>query len=180
MPIIRSHFNAFLCWFALGLIFAAPLSMPSNSLAHDGARIWLVVEPSPGMPKCDEFFDKWDAPGAPSGMMAMMGFAREVFAAKDCLAKNNIPVACKHWQGLLTVMDKLGPPLSENRGDVEEMTRQHSCAALPASDLKSTSDQKPETKVAPSSKSTPAKPVPEAGPSPATDPAPAPGPASGK
>ncbi len=99
----------------------------SLSVAHSEGRFLLVTEPSAGMPACEEFYDKWDAPGAPAGMMAMMGFGREVMAAKDCLSKNNVAVACKHWQGLLIASDKLGPPLSDNRGDVEEMMRQHQC-----------------------------------------------------
>jgi hypothetical protein len=111
-------------WILLGLSFAA---FSTVSHAEDGAQVWLVVEPSPGMPKCDEFFDEWETPGAPAGMMAMMGFSREVFAAKDCLTKNDIPMACKHWRGLLTVMEKVGSPLNERRGDVEEQVRYHKC-----------------------------------------------------
>jgi len=79
------------------------------------------------MPKCDEFFTKWEMPGAPAGTWAMVGFAREVMAAKDCLKQNNIPKACEHWRKLLDAMDKLGPPLDENRTDIKELMRQNKC-----------------------------------------------------
>jgi hypothetical protein len=81
------------CWTVLGVSLAALATIP---LAHSDERVWLVGEPSPGMPMCDEFYDKWDAPGAPPGLLAMAGYSREVFAAKDCLDKNNVPMACKH------------------------------------------------------------------------------------
>jgi hypothetical protein len=37
--------------------------------------------------------------------------------AKDCIDKNNVPMACKHWQGLLVVIDKVGSALSQSRVD---------------------------------------------------------------
>jgi hypothetical protein len=94
----------------------APLLPCSSTVsqADSGGRIWLVAEPSQGMPPCEEFYDKWDAPGAPPGLLAMAGYSREIFAAKACLDKNDVPMACKHWQGLLAVIDKMGPPLSES------------------------------------------------------------------
>lgn len=116
------------CWIILGLSLAA---VP---LAHADGRIWLVGEPSPGMPPCEEFYDKWDVPGAPPGLLAMAGYSREVFAAKACLEKNDIPMACKHWQGLLDVVDKVGAPLSESRGDIEQLMQEHACEATLASD----------------------------------------------
>ena len=115
------------------------LSQPRSTFAWTfrinllGAAIACLVghaeatEPSAGMPKCEEFYDKWDVSGAPAGMMAMMGFSREVMAAKDCLKQNNVPVACEHWRKLLEESDKLGPPLSDNRSDVEAMMTQYKC-----------------------------------------------------
>jgi hypothetical protein len=88
----------------------------------------LAAEPSPGAPACEEFYDKWEVPGVPSAMLAMAGLGREVIAAKDCVNKGNIALACKHWQGLLSVIDKLGPPLSESRGDIEALMAQNKCA----------------------------------------------------
>lgn len=42
-------------------------------------------------------------------------------AAYDCVQKKEVPKACEHWTKLLAVMDKMGPPLDESRGDVEEL-----------------------------------------------------------
>jgi hypothetical protein len=108
--------------------FSAPPVAP-------GDRVTLVEEPSPGLPTCEEFYDKWNVPGAPPGLLAMAGLGREVIAAKDCIDKNNVPMACKHWQGLLAVVDKMGPPLDESRDDIEQLMREHECAesADPAS-----------------------------------------------
>ncbi len=54
----------------------------------------------------------------------MAGLGREVIAAKDCIDKNNVPMACKHWRGLLAIVDKMGPPLDENRGDIEQLMQE--------------------------------------------------------
>ena len=118
----------------IALVTGALLTLSFFPLAHAEERIWLVADPSPGMPPCDEFYDKWDTPGAPPGLQAMAGFSREVFAAKACLDKNDVAMACKHWQGLLTVIDKLGPPWNERRGEIEELMQQKECEAVPASD----------------------------------------------
>ena len=53
-----------------------PLSLVAVSTAshaYSGDRIWLAAEPTPGMPTCEEFYEKWEAPGAAAGMLAMMG-----------------------------------------------------------------------------------------------------------
>jgi len=113
----------------LGLSLAA---LPAATPVHAEGRILLAGEPSKGLPTCEEFYDKWDVPGAPSGILAMAGLGREVIAAKDCVDKNNVPMACKHWQGLLDIVDKMGPPLDENRGDIEQLMREHKCAEAPA------------------------------------------------
>jgi hypothetical protein len=129
---------ALLRWAVAGCFLA---TLSSVSLAHADGRIWRVVEPSQGMPSCEEFYDKWEVPGAPPAMMAMFGLGREVIAAKSCLDKGDVATACKHWQGLLAVMDKIGPPLDESRGDVEALMTEHKCetASGPAADSASES-----------------------------------------
>ncbi len=127
MTRVGSNYVPFACLvIVLGASLPAPPISPS---AYSEERIILVGEPSPGLPTCEEFFDKWEAPGAPSGILAMAGFGREVFAAKDCIDKGNVPMACKHWQGLLVVIDKTGPPLDENRGDIVTLLDEHDCDA---------------------------------------------------
>jgi hypothetical protein len=44
---------------------------------------------------------------------------------------------------ILTVIDKMGPPLNESRGDIEALMRQHKCEASSASDSKATTAPKP-------------------------------------
>jgi hypothetical protein len=119
-----------LSWIAVTLSFATTLSTVSPAQA-DG-RLWLVGRPTQGPPSCEEFFDKWELPGAPPGTLAMAGLGREAIAAKDCIEKNNVPMACKHWQVLLTAIDKMGAPLSNIRGDIEELMRQSECEVSPA------------------------------------------------
>ncbi len=99
----------------------------------------------------------------------MAGYSREVFAAKACLDKNNVPMACKHWQGLLVLVDKLGPPMNENRGDIEQLMQEHDCETAPASEAKfpSNSGSAPASAATPNAQSPPvsgAGPTPEAVP----------------
>ena len=103
----------------------------SLSPAQSGNRIWLVEEPSKGTPSCEEFFDKWDVPGAPAGMLVMAGIGREVAAAQDCVTQNKIDLACKHWQAIVVNLDKVGPPLNESRGDVVTLIQQNKCESIP-------------------------------------------------
>ena len=35
----------------------------------------------------------------------------------------------KHWQGLLVEIEKMGTPLSESRGEIEELMLQNRCGA---------------------------------------------------
>jgi hypothetical protein len=151
-------------WIPLGLTIALLSAFPF-ALAEE--RFWLVTEPSEGMPTCEEFFDKWEVPGAPVGLMAMSGFAREAFAAKKCVDKGDVATACKHWQGLLVVMDKVGPPLSESRGDVENLMREHKC------DIAAKSGTNPATQTVPSTQPTPdaqATPAPKTSDTPQVNP----------
>src|SRR5262245_10236569 len=124
MTLFGAYSIAFARWISLGLSLAI---VSTASPADANGRLWLVGEPSPTMPTCEEFYDKWEVPGAPSAMMAMFGLGREVFAAKSCLEKGDVATACKHWQGLLAVMDKMGAPLDESRGDVEALMAEHKC-----------------------------------------------------
>ena len=117
-------------WFVVLLGFSLAAFSAPPVASED--RVTLVEEPSPGLPTCEEFYEEWNAPGAPPGILAMAGLGREAIAAKDCIDKNNVPMACKHWRGLLAVVDKMGPPLDENRGDIEQLMQEHGCADVPA------------------------------------------------
>ena len=73
-----------ICWIVLGVSVVLFSSVPH---AVAGERIWLVTESSPGKPSCEEFYDKWEAPGVPSAMLAMAGLGREAIAAKAASIK---------------------------------------------------------------------------------------------
>jgi len=47
----------------------------------------------------------------------------------DCIDKGDVATACKHWQGLLVEIEKMGTPLSESREEIEELMRQNRCEA---------------------------------------------------
>ena len=79
-------------------------------IAYAQGRPPVAVDRKAGPPACEEFFDKWEVPGAPAGVIAATGFGREVMAATDCLKKNNVAMACEHWRRLVAIADKLGPP----------------------------------------------------------------------
>lgn len=78
---------------------------------------------------CDDFFDQWEIPGVPSAMLAMGGIGREMMAAMDCVEKNDIAKACRHWHKIVEVTDKLGPPYNQDRAGIEALMREHKCAA---------------------------------------------------
>jgi len=82
-----------------------------------------------GIAGCEEFFNEWEVRGAPASISAIAALGREAAAAKDCLDKGDVATACKHWQGLLVEIEKMGPPVSESRGDIEELMRQNRCAS---------------------------------------------------
>lgn len=111
----------------------ATLAIP---LALSAGSPLSAAEPSPGSPACEEFFDKWEAPGVPPAMLAIAGVGRELMAAMDCVQKNDIPRACAHWRKLIEVTDKLGPPLSDNRVGIETQMREHKCDSVAAPDGK--------------------------------------------
>jgi chromosome segregation ATPase len=82
-----------------------------------------------GITSCEEFFNEWEVRGAPVNISAIAALGREAAAAKDCIDKGDVATACKHWQGLLVEIEKMGPPVSESRGDIEELIRQNQCEA---------------------------------------------------
>ena len=82
-----------------------------------------------GIASCEEFFNEWEVRGAPASISAVAALGREAAAAKDCIDKGDVARACKHWRGLLVEIEKMGPPLSESRGDIEELMRQNRCAS---------------------------------------------------
>ena len=82
-----------------------------------------------GIADCEEFFTEWEVRGAPASISAIAALGREAAAAKDCIDKGDVATACKHWQGLLVQIQKMGSPLSESRGDIQELMRQKRCEA---------------------------------------------------
>jgi len=69
-------------------------------LAQAEARVLLVdgEEEELGSSTCGVFSDKWEVPGMPAAMLAMAGVGRELMAANDCIHKNEVATACKHWR----------------------------------------------------------------------------------
>jgi hypothetical protein len=107
------------------------LTLSAIALDYAKGRVVLVSDQQEP-PSCEQFFDKWEVPGAPAGTLNIAGLEREVAAANDCIKRNNLPVACRHWQGLLAVMNKIVPPLGDTKDDVEELMRQAKCKASAA------------------------------------------------
>lgn len=87
----------------------------------------LSEEKKQGIVRCEDFFEKWEVMGAPASLLAIAGLGREAAAAKACLEKGDIDTACRHWQGLLVEIERIGPPVSESRGEVQELMRQNQC-----------------------------------------------------
>ena len=106
------------------------LSIATVLVAHAEGSIPRVSKPKAGAPTCEEFVDKGEVRGAPAGMAGMLAMARlggTLVAAKDCVNKNNVPMACEHWRRLIVVIDRTGPPLTEYRGDIDKLMRHHKC-----------------------------------------------------
>jgi hypothetical protein len=100
----------------------------AEAIAHEKQIVELQDEKQ-GIASCEDFFDKWEATGAPASILAIAGLGREAAAAKDCLEKGDVTKACKHWQVLLVQIGRIGPPVSESRGEIKEMMRQNKCEA---------------------------------------------------
>ena len=82
-----------------------------------------------GIASCEEFFNEWEVRGAPASISTIAALGREAAAAKDCIDKGEVTSACKHWQALLVEIEKIGPPVSETRGEIKELMRQNRCAS---------------------------------------------------
>jgi hypothetical protein len=80
-----------------------------------------------GRASCEEFFDGWDVKAAPSNIVKLFGIAREATAATDCIDKGDAATACRHWEGLLVQIKKIGSPVSESQVEIEKLMRQHNC-----------------------------------------------------
>jgi hypothetical protein len=80
-----------------------------------------------GRASCEEFFDGWGVQASPPILVTLFGIAREATAATDCIDKGDTATACRHWEGLLLQIEKIGTPLTESRDEVETLVRQHGC-----------------------------------------------------
>ena len=100
--------------------------------AHDKAveREKEIAKLQQGMASCEDFFTNWEMRGAPTSLTVIAGLGREASAAKDCLARGDVATACKHWQGLIVEIGKMGSPLRESLADIDDLMRQHQCEAV--------------------------------------------------
>ena len=80
-----------------------------------------------GRASCEEFFDGWGVEVSPSSIVKLFGIAREATAATDCINKGDAATACRHWEGLLVQINKIGSPVSESQIEIEKLMRQHNC-----------------------------------------------------
>jgi len=101
----------------------------NQAKAEAAEREKQIAKLRQGIASCEEFFNEWEVRGAPASISAIAALGREAAAAKDCIDKGDVATACKHWQGLLVEIEKMGTPLSESRGDIEELMRQNRCEA---------------------------------------------------
>jgi hypothetical protein len=99
----------------------------ANAEAADGKKQITMLEQ--GIASCEELFNAWEVRGAPASISAIAALGREAAAAKDCIDKGDVAMACKHWRGLLVEIEKRGPPLSESRGEIKDLMRQNRCDA---------------------------------------------------
>lgn len=83
--------------------------------------------PAPGIPTCEVFSDTWEPSEMSQTMLAAMAFSAEKTAVDDCLKKKDIATACRHWTGMLRIVDKT-PALEYSRGDLEKLMAENHCA----------------------------------------------------
>ncbi len=117
---------------AIAALLGAAMPMLLSAAAHLWAAEGAGEAPQSGedtAPICDDFFDQWELPGVPSTMLAIGGIGREMMAAMDCVGKNDIAKACRHWNKIVEATDKLGPPFNQDRAGIEALMREHKCAA---------------------------------------------------
>lgn len=104
------------------------LNRAASQAKEDAAeREKQIAKLRQGMASCEEFVDEWEVRGAPVSISAIAALGREAAAAKDCIDRGDVETACKHWRGLLVEIEKLGPPISQSRSDIEELMRQNRC-----------------------------------------------------
>jgi chromosome segregation ATPase len=99
----------------------------SQAKADAAEREKQIAKLRRGIASCEEFVDEWEVRGAPVSISAIAALGREAAAAKDCIDRGDVETACKHWRGLLVEIEKLGPPISQSRSDIEELMRQNRC-----------------------------------------------------
>ena len=80
-----------------------------------------------GRASCEEFFDGWGVEASPPSVVKLFGIAREATAATDCISKGDAATACRHWEGLLVQIKKIGSPVSESQIEIEKLMGQHNC-----------------------------------------------------
>jgi hypothetical protein len=80
-----------------------------------------------GRASCEEFFDGWEVKASPPNVVTLFGIAREATAATDCIDRGDAATACRHWEGLLVQIEKIGSPVSESRVEIQRLMRQHRC-----------------------------------------------------
>lgn len=106
----------------------AAVAVAAWAHAPANAGFSLAGASSSGPPQCGDFFDKWDVAGAPAAILSKGGFGREIIAAQDCLTKRDVAMACKHWRGLIPVIDRTGPPLEAQRGPIQKLITDNACS----------------------------------------------------
>ncbi len=100
--------------FAVGAWMAAPFIQPNVATAQSFMQ----------SAKCGVPYDKWNVPGAPASTLATVGMAHESFAARDCLANNNVARACEHYRSILDAFDRMGSSAPNDlRPDIEALSR---------------------------------------------------------
>ena len=106
------------CFFAVALLMVLyPTVAPLPALAQDDTK-----------PRCGVFFDKWDVPGAPQGVLIMAGIGRELMAAQDCLTNNKTPTACEHYRRIQKVLDTRGAAVpAMSRSDLDGIMKRNNC-----------------------------------------------------
>jgi len=80
-----------------------------------------------GRASCEEFFDGWGVEASPPSIVKLFGIAREATAATDCINKGDAATACRHWEGLLVQIKKIGSPVSDSQSEIEKLIREHNC-----------------------------------------------------
>jgi hypothetical protein len=96
-----------------------------NEVANEHERQIAMLRQ--GKANCEEFFDGWSVQASPPTLVTLFGIAREATAAMDCIDKGDTATACRHWEGLLLQIEKVGSPLTESRDEIETLIRQHGC-----------------------------------------------------